>query len=83
MKKYKDPFLKEPNPKVEAAFRKLGSLSMREENEDVADANPGYKLNCMSCGFLTEFENRDAAVDSKCKNCGKPIFEEEKNEVQN
>jgi len=76
MKKYKDPSLREPNPKVEAAFRKLGSLSMREGNEDVADANPGYKLNCMSCGVMTEFKDKDEAMEGDCKKCGKPIFKE-------
>jgi len=70
-------FEKKPNLKGAAIFHAMAKRGISDKGES-ADSNPGYKLNCMSCGFLTEFENRDAAAEGKCKNCGKLIFEEEK-----
>lgn len=69
-------FEKKPNLEGAAIFKRMAKFGASDDGES-ADSNPGYKLNCMKCGFLTEFENRDAAVDGKCKNCGEPIFSEE------
>jgi len=72
-------FEKKPNLKGAAIFHAMAKRGISDKGES-ADSNPGYKLNCMSCGFLTEFENRDAAAEGKCKKCGKLIFEEAKAE---
>lgn len=74
--KYLDPFEKKPNLEGAAIFKRMARRGAPDDGES-ADSNPGYKLNCMKCGTLTEFENRDAAVDGKCKDCGEPIFSEE------
>lgn len=80
MDKHKDPFKREPNPKAEAAFRKFGTASplQKKEKDEVSDADPGVKYNCMDCGARNEFHDKDEALEGKCLKCGKLIFQEEK-----
>ncbi len=69
-------FEKTPNLEGAAIFKRMAKHGAPDDGES-SDSNPGYKLNCMKCGMLTEFENRDAAVDGNCKKCKEPIFSEE------